>query len=128
MDVDSLFTKLKKIEEKLKNDKLDNICDNIINNQNIEDYDKIDSINHKFSKLSTYEKIYQKKNIEYKKLISNYSQAYLELCDFYVGPELPRETYLDSKKDIVELYTLFILGAIFEPYINAYYEKYILKD
>ena len=128
MDVDSLFTKLKNIEEKLKNDKLDNICDNIINNQNIEDYDKIDSINHKFSKLSTYEKIYQKKNIEYKKLISNYSQAYLELCDFYVGPELPRETYLDSKKDIVELYTLFILGAIFEPYINAYYEKYILKD
>ena len=128
MDVDSLFTKLKNIEEKLKNDKLDNICDNIINNQNIEDYDKIDSINHKFSKLSTYEKIYQTKNIEYKKLISNYSQAYLELCDFYVGPELPRETYLDSKKDIVELYTLFILGAIFEPYINAYYEKYILKD
>ena len=128
MDVDSLFTKLKNIEEKLKNDKLDNICDNIINNQNIEDYDKIDSINHKFSKLSTYEKIYQEKNIEYKKLISNYSQAYLELCDFYVGPELPRETYLDSKKDIVELYTLFILGAIFEPYINAYYEKYILKD
>ena len=128
MDVDSLFTKLKNIEEKLKNDKLDNICDNIINNKNIEDYDKIESMNHKLSKLSTYEKIYQTKNIEYKKIISNYSQAYLELCDFYVGPELPRETYLDSKKDIVELYTLFILGAIFEPYINAYYEKYIQKD
>lgn len=125
MDIDSLLNKIQTIENKLKNDNLDIICDNIINNDKIEDYDKIDSINHKFSKLSQYEKLYQQKNNEYKKLISNYSQAYLDICDFYVGPELPRETYLDSKKDIKELFTLFILGAIFEPYINAYHKKYI---
>ena len=125
MDIDSLLNKLQTIENKLKNDNLDIICDNIINNDKIEDYNKIDSINHKFSKLSQYEKLYQQKNNEYKKLISNYSQAYLDICDFYVGPELPRETYLDSKKDIKELFTLFILGAIFEPYINAYHKKYI---
>tara|TARA_B100001287_G_scaffold265872_2_gene259244 strand:- start:2777 stop:3163 length:387 start_codon:yes stop_codon:yes gene_type:complete len=125
MDIDSLLNKIQTIENKLKNDNLDIICDNIINNDTIEDYNKIDSINHKFSKLSQYEKLYQQKNNEYKKLISNYSQAYLDICDFYVGPELPRETYLDSKKDIKELFTLFILGAIFEPYINAYHKKYI---
>ena len=125
MDIESLFSKIETIENKLKNDNFDIICDNIINNDKIEDYDKIYFINHKFSKLSKYEKLYQQKNNEYKKLISNYSQAYLDISDFYVGPEIPRETYLDSKKDIKELFTLFILGAIFEPYINAYHKKYI---
>ena len=125
MDIESLFRKMETIENELKNDNLDIICDNIINNDKIEDYDKIDFINHKFSKLSKYEKLYQQKNNEYKKLISNYSQAYLDISDFYVGPELPRETYLDSKKDIKELFTLFFLGAIFEPYIKAYHKKYI---
>jgi hypothetical protein len=127
MDINSLFDKLNTIEDKLKNDNLDIICDNIINNDNIEEYDKIDSINHKFSKLSTYEKIYQNENIKYKRLISNYSKSYLDICDFYVGPELPRETYLDSTTDIKELVSLFIFGAILEPYINAYHKKYIEK-
>ena len=127
MDINSLFDKLNTIEDKLKNDNLDIICDNIINNDNIEEYDKIDSINHKFSKLSTYEKIYQNENIKYKRLISNYSKSYLDICDFYVGPELPRETYLDSTNDIKELVSLFIFGAILEPYINAYHKKYIEK-
>ena len=70
MDIDSLLNKIETIENKLKNDNLDTICDNIINNDKIEDYNKIDSINHKFSKLSKYEKLYQQKNNEYKKLIS----------------------------------------------------------
>lgn len=125
MDIYALLNKIETIENKLKNDNLDIICDNIINNDKIDDYNKIHSINHKFYKLSKYEKLYQQKNNEYKKLISNYSQAYLDICDFYVGPELPRETYLDSKKDIKGLFTLFILGAIFEPYVNAYHKKYI---
>ena len=70
MDIDSLLNKIETIENKLKNDNLDTICDNIINNDKIEDYNKIDSINYKFSKLSKYEKLYQQKNNEYKKLIS----------------------------------------------------------
>jgi len=77
-----------------------------------------------YSFLNKYEKDYQIRNDEYKRLISNYSKAYLEMSDFYVGDNLPRETYLDSKKDIYELFTLFILFALWEPYINAYYDKY----
>ena len=77
-----------------------------------------------YSFLNKYEKDYQKRNDEYKRLISNSSKAYLEMSDFYVGDNLPRETYLDSKKDIYELFMLFILFALWEPYINAYYDKY----
>ena len=77
-----------------------------------------------YSFLNKYEKDYQIRNDEYKRLISNYSKAYLEMSDFYVGDNLPRETYLDSKKDTYELFTLFILFALWEPYINAYYDKY----
>ena len=46
------------------------------------------------------------------------------MSDFYVGPELPREHYLQSKKDVIELYTMFAFYALWEPYINAYYDKF----
>ena len=47
------------------------------------------------------------------------------MSDFYVGPELPREHYLQSKKDVQELYLLFGLYALAEPYLNAYHDKYL---
>ena len=77
---------------------------------------------------------YKNKNNQYKELISNYSKAYLELSDFYYGPELPYDiyckefkkknirifdlkgTYLESKKDIIELYKLFIFYGFFEQF------------
>ena len=78
-----------------------------------------------YQTLPKHEQLYQKRNDEYKDLIQQFPLAYLELTEFYVGPELPREHYLQSKKDVVELYTLFALFAIAEPYINAYHNKFL---
>ena len=69
--------------------------------------------NEYYSTLDPLEREYQKKNDEYKELISKFSYAYLEMSDFYVGPELPRDneyTYLDSKEEINTLYFLFIMS------------------
>jgi len=66
-----------------------------------------------YSQLNEREKIYQKKNDEYKKLISGFSEAYLDLCEWYIGPELPREhdsTFLDDKEGINSLYFMFFMS------------------
>ena len=52
-------------------------------------------------------------NEKYKQLISQFSIQYLELCEWYVGPELPKpiyQTYLDSEEDINSLYFLFMMS------------------
>jgi len=77
---------------------------------------------------------YNMMNERYKNLISGYSEAYLEMSDFYYGEELPYDiyckefkkknlrlfdlkgTYLESKKDIIELYKLFIFYGFFEQF------------
>ncbi len=121
MDIDELINKMDKIKSYIDNDTgLLEISKKLS--------DKTDDINMKicyYSQLSPHERYYQIENDKYKKLISQFSQAYLDICDFYVGDELPRETYLDSKKDICELYLLFIFFAFAEPYINAYHDKYM---
>ena len=121
MNIDEMLNKLNNIENYLKKEN-----ENLIHiTKNIADITNDENIKQEYYELlPEYEKIYQKKNDEYKKLISQFSKAYLEISDFYVGENLPRETFLDSKKDIYELFTLFILSAIAEPYINAYYNKY----
>ena len=127
MNIKELENKLNNINNNLKNDNHDEIIKNIKKNENFNNLniDQKNQINNEYYKnLSYHEKLYQHKNEEYKNLISKFSNAYLEICDFYVGPELPRKTFLDSKKDIEQLFSLFILGALFEPYINAYHKKY----
>lgn len=80
----------------------------------------------KYSLYKGKEKEYQILNDKYKELISGFSEAYLSMSDFYVGPELPKEyvfnndTYLDN---IPELYSLFIYYAIFEIFV-----KYTLNE
>ena len=72
------------------------------------------------------EKQYYKVNKAYKKYISQYSKEYIEMSEYYYGPELPYDvyckefkefnnigTYLDSGKDIKELYSLFIFFAMY---------------
>ena len=56
------------------------------------------------------ERDYQKRNDEYKLLVSQFSQAYLDFCEWYVGPELPRETFLDDKDSIYSLYFMFMMS------------------
>ena len=56
----------------------------------------------KYDMYDGLERIYQIENDKYKDLISRYSQAYLEMSDFYVGEELPRD---DFKKNVLDIYT-----------------------
>ena len=119
MDFDLLEQKLKKIHSELSEStkKLEETDQNIY--QKVSDkgeFDEISESNAKreyYSFLSEAEKEYQIKNEEYKKLISGFSHAYLELTEFYVGPELPRQetqTFFDSEDDINQMYFLFIMG------------------
>lgn len=99
-------------------DKLENLLNKIENKS-----EKIDGDIH-----------YGMMNERYKNLISGYSLAYLEMSDFYHGEELSYDvyckefkkknlrlfdlkgTYLESKKDIIELYKLFIFYGFFEQF------------
>lgn len=104
MDINKLSEKLDTIDDSLKNDKsyetlLKNLkdCDPRIKNEY-------------YNSLNSFERDYQKRNDEYKLLVSQFSQAYLDFCEWYVGPELPRETFLDDKDSINSLYFLFVMG------------------
>jgi len=128
MDIDLLEKKLNRIKGDLDNDINKKIIENINKNDllNNLDEDEINGIRTEYlSTLPDHERIYQLRNNEYKDLISRFSDSYLEMSDFYVGSDLIRETYLDSKKDTVELFFIFVVAALWEPYINAYHEKYL---
>tara|TARA_B100000123_G_scaffold269839_1_gene246662 strand:+ start:520 stop:849 length:330 start_codon:yes stop_codon:yes gene_type:complete len=104
MDINKLSQKLNSIDESLKDDKS---YENLL--KNLKDYDPRVK-NEYYNTLESPERDYQKRNDEYKKLIENFSQAYLDFCEWYVGPELKRETFLDDKDSINSLYFLFIMG------------------
>ena len=107
MNTDKLFEKLNNIDNSLKNDKT---YETLL--KNLKDYDPIIK-NEYYNNLDPFERNYQKRNDEYKLLVSQFSQAYLDFCEWYVGPELPRDheyTYLDSKDEINTLYFLFIMS------------------
>ena len=68
------------------------------------------------------------KNEAYKKYISQYSKEYIEMSEWYYGPELPydiyikefrkeKETYLDNKESIKELYSLFMFYGLLQYYL-----------
>ena len=112
MNIDKLSEKLDEIKDKLDNQKIDhnnfikNLYERNLNDPILENYIKKEY----YSTLDSKEREYQKKNDEYKKLVSGFSQAYLDFCEWYVGPELLRETFLDDKDSINSLYFLFIMG------------------
>ena len=120
MNINKLSEKLDEIKDKLDNQKIDhnnfikNIYERNLNDPILENYIKEEY----YSTLDPKEREYQKKNDEYKKLVSGFSQAYLDFCEWYVGPELPREhesTFLDDKESINSLYFLFIMSLFFKP-------------
>ena len=125
MDLQSLENKLNSIKNNISNDEsLKKISENIKNNQYSDNETKYEAKREYYSHFPPHEKLYQQQNDDYKQLISQFSQAYLDLSDFYVGHELPREHYLQSKKDVAELYLMFAFYAFAEPYINAYHNKF----
>ena len=104
MDINKLSEKLEKIDDSLKNDKS---YETLL--KGLKDFDPRVK-NEYYDSLDASERDYQKRNDEYKRLVSQFSQAYLDFCEWYVGPELPRETFLDDKDSINSLYFLFIMG------------------
>tara|TARA_A100001015_G_scaffold316529_1_gene431036 strand:- start:3490 stop:3822 length:333 start_codon:yes stop_codon:yes gene_type:complete len=104
MNLDELSQKLNKIDKSLKNDKS---YETLL--KNLKDYDP-NVKNEYYNNLDPFERDYQKRNDEYKKLVEQFSQAYLDFCEWYVGPELRRETFLDDKDSINSLYFLFIMS------------------
>ena len=115
MNIDSLSDKLNKIQNELNNEinKLKNITKNL-NEQSFNDpINEHIAKQYYYSYLNDNDKQYLIKNDQYKKLISQFSLPYLELCEWYVGPELPKpihQTFLDSKEDINSLYFLFMMS------------------
>lgn len=104
MDINKLSEKLKEIDDSLKNDKS---YETLLNN--LKYYDPRIK-NEYYNSLDSFERDYQKRNDEYKLLVSQFSQAYLDFCEWYDGPELPRETFLDNKDSINSLYFLFLMS------------------
>lgn len=108
MNLDELSRKLNKVDDSLKNDKS---YEKII--ENLKEYDPRIK-NEYYNSLKPSEREYQKRNDEYKRLVEGFSQAYLDFCEWYVGPELPRETFLDDKDSIHSLYFLFVMSLFFK--------------
>jgi len=104
MDLDKLSEKLDSIDDSLKNDRSYEI---LLKNLKVFD-PRVE--NEYYNSLDPFERDYQKRNDEYKLLVKQFSQAYLDFCEWYVGPELPRETFLDDKDSINSLYFLFIMS------------------
>jgi len=125
MDYDAMEKKLNQLKYVLDNDNsVKNIAKNIKNNDYADIKTKEEAKQEYYTQLPKYERLYQIENDKYKQLISQFSEAYLEICDFYVGPELPRKHYLQSKKEVQELYLMLAFYAVAEPYINAYHDKF----
>ena len=92
-----------------------------------------DDTKQSYDFLSDEEREYRIMNDAYKKYISQYSQAYIEMSEYYYGPELPYDiyckefkkkekkeegTYLDSTEEIKELYALFMFYGMLEASIG----------
>jgi len=108
MDINKLSEKLDTIDDSLKNDKS---YETLL--KYLKDYDPRVK-NEYYNSLDSFERDYQKRNDEYKELVKGFSQAYLDLCEWYVGPELQRETFLDDKDSINSLYFLFLMSLFFK--------------
>ena len=88
-DLNELEKKLNKIE--IKNEELNEELKQTIDH--IADIDETNVTRElKYSMYEGAERLYQIENDKYKDFIMQYSDAYLEICDFYVGDNLPRET------------------------------------
>ena len=107
-DIDDLESRLNKVSEDL--------------NKQEETVNKIDK-NIQDNKIKSH---YHEMNEKYKQWISQYSKEYIEMSEWYYGEELPfdvyckefnitrkESTYLDSAKDVKELYALFVFFSLF---------------
>ena len=132
-DINALSEKLDSIDSTLKQEK--NSFKDLV--KKISEKDETNQSKETlYSLLDKDEKHYYLINQEYKELVSRFSLAYVEISEWYCGREIPIDiynkiykksylnkkmnygTYLDSKKDVKELYKLFAFMLLFESYIT----------
>ena len=124
MDIDviehrlnNISEELKKCEEKLHTNVIYIFKDDITN----ESHDVLAGL------IGREEVHYHLMNKMYKRWISQYSKEYIEMSEWYYGPELPYDiyccemkkergegTYLDTPGEIKELYFLFMFYGMLE--------------
>ena len=122
---DSLKNKLESISDESKT--CDKTFKETVGNISSQDESK-ESYDILYDTMSKDEKEYHQMNEKYKEYISRFSDAYIQMSEFYVGPELPydvykkhfkkEDTYLDSKKGLEEMYALFIFYMMIEASMN----------
>ena len=122
---DSLQNKLESISDESKT--CDETFKETVVNISSQDESK-ESYDILYDTMSKDEKEYHQMNEKYKEYISRFSDAYIQMSEFYVGPELPydvykkhfkkEDTYLDSKKGVDEMYALFIFYMMIEASMN----------
>lgn len=97
-NIDDLNKRLKSISENAE--KLNEKFKKTVNH--LADIDETNMTRElKYSMYTGLERLYQIENDKYHDLISKYSQSYLDICDFYVGENLPRD---DFKKNLMDIY------------------------
>ena len=118
MDLDTLNEKLKRIQSSLdvQETKLKDIHKDLSENQNLHQFEKEELRRDYQTFLDDYEYSYDIANQRYKESIEGLSDAYLSMCPFYKGPNLPKQTFLDSKQDVADLYALFVIMGLAHMY------------
>jgi hypothetical protein len=130
MKINELLKKLNHIDKLSENSEkqFNNTVNSFIN----KDTEFNESI---YNSLNENKKDYYIKCKQYKSFISQYSKAYREMADWYYGEELTykdycilfnktnennplHNTYLNSKKDIIELYKLFLFYGMIEYFFK----------
>ena len=120
--IERILNKIEK-DKKTTDDTFKNILLNVVK----KDESKL-SYEILMGELSEDEKDYFIKNEAYKNYISQYSKEYIEMSDWYYGPELPykiylkefrkdKQTYLDDKESVKELYALFMFYGLLQYYL-----------
>ena len=118
MDLDALNTKLKGIQDSLdaQETTLKDLHKDLSENQNLHSFEKEELRRDYQTFLNDYEYDYDVANQQYKESIEGLSEAYLSMCPFYKGPNLPKQTFLDSKADVADLYALFMIMGLAHMY------------
>jgi len=113
-DIDSLNKKLNDInsESDILNIHLKQTIDNI------SDLDETNVTRElKYSMYDGLDKLYEIENDKYHDLIWRYSDSYLEMSDFYVGKNLPKD---DFKKNLSDIYMFMYYVLENMNYMNEY--------
>ena len=112
--MNELSQKLRNIQETLNesDSTLKQVYEKIATSEDADPDDRETARQGYESYLSDYEVAYQRLNTEYKETIAGFSDAYLSMCPYYVGPEIPRPHFLSSKEEVKQLYGLFFLAGL----------------